>query len=111
MVAHLEDRAAALMARGWTQRDAEGLALVCLHCGVFLRSQYLAFIGQTNPALAHRFICRCRDYAVEQPWNGSRRRVCRIVARGIYRGLGVEHVRHRRPAALEVVLRRLLSVD
>ena len=40
MVAHLEDRAAALTARGWTQRDAEWLALVCLHSGVFLRSQY-----------------------------------------------------------------------
>ena len=33
------------------------------------------------------------------------------MARGIYRVLGVEHVRHRRPAALEVVLRRLLSLD
>ena len=111
MIAHLEDRATALMARGWTRRDAEWLALVCLHGGVFLRSQYLAFIGRTNPALAHRFVRRCREYAVEQPWNGSRLRVCRIAARRIYRVLGVEHVRHHRPAAPEVVLRRLLSLD
>ena len=111
MIAHLEDRAAALVARGWTQRDAEWLALVCLHSGVFLRSQYLAFIGRTNPALAHRFLRRCRDYTVEQPRNGSRLRVCRITARRLYRLLGVEHVRHRRPAAPEVVLRRLLSLD
>ena len=99
------------MARGWTRREAEWLALVCLHSGVFLRSQYLAFIGRTNPALAHRFIRRCREYAVEEPWNGSRLRVCRIAARRLYRALGVEHVRHRRPAAPEVVLRRLLSLD
>ena len=85
MLAHLEDRAAALVARGWTRREAEWLALVCLHSGVFLRSQYLAFIGRTNPALAHRFIRRCREYAVEQPWNGSRLRVCRIAARRLYR--------------------------
>ena len=111
MIAPLEDRAAALVARGWTRREAEWLALVCLHSGVFLRSQYLAFIGRTNPALAHRFIRRCREYAVEQPWNGSRLRVCRIAARRLYRALGVEHVRHRRPAAPEVVLRRLLSLD
>ncbi len=111
MIAHLEDRAAALMARGWTRREAEWLALVCLHSGVFLRSQYLAFIGRTNPALAHRFIRRCRKYAVEQPWNGSRLRICRIAARRMYRVLGVEHIRHRRPAAPEVVLRRLLSLD
>lgn len=97
MIAYLEDRAAALMARGWTQRDAGWLALVCLHCGVFLRSQYRAFLGWTNPALAHRFIRRCRNYAVEQPWNGSGLRVCRIGAQRMHRVLGVEHVRHRRP--------------
>ena len=54
---------------------------------------------------------RCRKYVVEQPWNGSRLRVCRIAARRIYQVLGVEHSRHRRPAAPEVVVRRLLSLD
>ena len=78
---------------------------------MFLRSQYLAFIGRTNPALANRFVRRCRKHAVEQPWNGSRLRICRIAARRIYRTLGAEHIRHRRPAAPEVVLRRLLSLD
>ncbi len=111
MIAHLHDRAAALMRHGWTRGDAEWLALVCLHSGVFFRSQYLAFIGRTNPALAHRFIRRCRKYAVEQPWNGSRLRLCRIASRPLYGVLGVEHIRHRRPAAPEVVLRRLLSLD
>ena len=111
MIARLEDRSAALMAHGWTRREAEWVALVCLHGGVFLRSQYLAFIGRTNPALAHRFMRRCRKYAVDHPWNGSRLRVCRIAARRIYRVLGVEHSRHRRAAAPEVVVRRLLSLD
>ncbi len=96
---------------GLRLRRAEWLALVCLHSGVFLRSQYLAFIGRTNPALANRFVRRCRKHAVEQPWNGSRLRLCRVAARRIYRVLGAEHVRHRRPAAPEVVLRRLLSLD
>ena len=111
MIAHLRDRADALVRSGWTRREAEWLALVCLHSGVFLRSQYLAFIGRTNPALANRFVRRCRKHAVEQPWNGSRLRICRIAARRIYRAIGAEHVRHRRPAAPEVVLRRLLSLD
>ncbi len=110
MNAHLRDRADALVRSGWTRREAEWLALVCLHSGVFLRSQYLAFIGRTNPALANRFVRRCRKHAVEQPWNG-RLRICRIAARRIYRAIGAEHVRHRRPAAPEVVLRRLLSLD
>ena len=111
MIPHLQDRAAALMRHGWPRREAEWLALVCLHSGVFLRSQHLAFIGRTNPALANRFVRRCRKYAVEQPWDGARLRLCRIAARRIYRVLGTEHVRHRRPAAPEVVLRRLLSLD
>ena len=110
MTAHLEDRAPALVAHGWTRREAEWLALVCLHSGVFLCSQYLAFIRRTNPALANRFLPRCRKDAVEQPWNVSRLRLCRIAERRIYRMLGVEHVRHRGPAAPEVVL-RLLSLD
>ena len=42
MLAHLQDRAAALMAHGWTRREAEWLALVCLRSGVFFRSQHLA---------------------------------------------------------------------
>ncbi|MCY4074930.1 MAG: hypothetical protein OXH04_05830, partial [Acidobacteria bacterium] len=111
MSAHLRERAAALGPLGWTGRDADWLALVCLHSGVFLRRQYLAFIGRENPALANRFVERCGAAAVEEPWRGSRLRVCRISSRALYRALGAEHVRHRRAAAPSVVLRRLLSLD
>ena len=58
MIAYLRDRAAVLMTHGWSRREAEWLALVCLHRGVFFRSQCLAFIGRTNPALANRFLRR-----------------------------------------------------
>ncbi|MCY4027872.1 MAG: hypothetical protein OXH75_16365 [Acidobacteria bacterium] len=110
-IAHLRDRADALVRVGWPRREAEWLALVCRHSGVFLRSQYLAFIGRTNPALAHRFVRRCRQYAVEEPCAGSRLRVCRIASRTLHELLGAEHARHRRLASPEVVLRRLLSLD
>ena len=53
MIIHLEDRVAALMAHGRTRREAEWLALVCVHSGVFM--------GRTNPALANRFVRRCRQ--------------------------------------------------
>ena len=55
----------ALVRVGSTRREAEWLALVRLHSGVFLRSQYLAFIRRTNPTLANRFVRRCRKHAVE----------------------------------------------
>ena len=111
MIPHLEDRVRALHALGWTGRDAEWLGLVCLHSGVFLRAQYLAFLGASHPERAGRFVRRCGRAAVEEPWNGSARRLCRIAARPLYQALGAEHVRHRREASPAVVLRRLLSLD
>ena len=38
-------------------------------------------------------------------------RVCRIFARRTYRALGAEHIRHRRTASTEVLMRLLLSLD
>ena len=111
MIPHLDGRAQALSPLGWRGRDAEWLALVCLHSGLFLRAQYLAFLGRSHPELARRFVRRCGAAAVEEPWNGSALRLCRIAGRRLYRTLGAEHVRHRREASPEVILRRLLSLD
>ena len=113
MIPHLEERAAALAGLGWTGRDAEWLAFVCLHSGVFLRSQYLRFTGETHPNEAARFVRRCGNAAIEESWTGggARTRLCRIVSRPVYRALGAEHIRHRRSASSAVLLRRLLSLD
>ena len=111
MIPHLQGREAALADFGWTGRDAEWLALVCLHSGVFLRAQYLAFIGAPDPERAGRFVRRCGTFAVEAPWHGSGLRLCRIAARPLYRALGAEDLRHRRTASPAVLLRRLLSLD
>ena len=40
MIEHLRGREKALESLGWTGREAEWLALVCLHSGVFIRSQF-----------------------------------------------------------------------
>ncbi len=111
MIPHLQGRVDALAEFGWTGRDAEWLALVCLHSGAFLRRQYLAFVGRPHRELARRFVERCGKAAVEEPWNGTGLRLCRIVPRPLYLALGAEHVRHRREATPEVTLRRLLSLD
>ena len=119
MTPHLNGRAAALEALGWTGGDAEWLALVCLHSGVFLRAQYLAFLGGVHGAAATRFVERYRAWCgaragrrapVERAWRGSTR-LCTVAPRSLYRALGAEHVRHRREASPAVVLRRLLSLD
>ena len=112
MIAHLKDRVAALAALGWTGDDAEWLAFVCLHSGVFLRSQYLSFVGSLYSSTALRFIERCGDIAIEEAWNGTALKLCRITARPVYRALGAEHIRHRRRAASAgLLVRRLLAFD
>ena len=59
----------------------------------------------------HVAVRQCCKHAVEEPWNSSRVRICRIAGRRIYQAIGAEHVRYRRPAAPDVVLCRLLSLD
>ena len=119
MSSDFQDRARALSDLGWTGRDAEWLALVCLHSGIFLRSQYLAFLGRDHGGPATRFIERYRRWCgrragrrapIERVWRGSMR-LCTVAPRSLYRALGAEHVRHRREASEAVVLRRLLSLD
>ncbi|MCY4636754.1 MAG: hypothetical protein OXG04_20010 [Acidobacteria bacterium] len=53
-IRNLGDRLSSLGAPGWTGRDGEWLALVCLHGGVFLRPQNFAFFGRSHPELGRR---------------------------------------------------------
>ena len=43
MIEHLRGRERELEALGWTGRDAEWIALVCLHSGVFTRAQFCQY--------------------------------------------------------------------
>ena len=113
-IPHLADRPEALEPLGWTGADAEWLALVCLHSGVFTRAQYRHRfdVGHTT---AHRFVRSLVEagVAAEHPVPGARTtaRLCHVFGRGLYRALGVEHIRHRRFGTEGVVVRRLLSLD
>ena len=114
MIEHLRGREKALESLGWTGREAEWLALVCLHSGVFIRSQFCHYFD-TDRKQALRIVRALveRRVAVEGEWplvNGGGR-TCRISSKGIYRALGVENIRHRRKANRSGVMRRLLSLD
>lgn len=99
---------------GWTGREAEWIALVCRHSGLFTHSQFCAYL-HTRPHRAHQFV-RClqdRLQAVEENLDGlpAAVRPCRISGKAIYRALGIEHARHRRTASAPVLMRRLLALD
>ena len=116
MITHLREREKNLEPFGWNPQDAEWVALVCLHSGVFTRAQYMAYCN-AHPEQARRFVQGLLDLklAVEEPIPVIRRenrtRACRITHKGIYRQLGVPNIRHRRFPDPGAYLRRLLSLD
>ncbi len=114
MIAHLGDREEALEPFGWTGRQAEWIALVCLHSGVFTRAQWSRYLG-AHPEQVRRGVHALinQRVATEEtvPGIAGIGRVCRIFSRRIYRALGAEDIRHRRTASEEVLIRRLLSLD
>ena len=55
MIEHLKGRERALAALGWTGREAEWIALVCLHSGVFTRPQFCHYFEVRRNA-AHRIV-------------------------------------------------------
>ena len=114
MIAHLKGREKALEAFGWTEAKAEWTALVCLHSGVFTRAQCARFMD-AHPEQVRRAVHALIDRRVAseetEPGIAGIGRVCRIFSRPVYRALGAEHIRHRRGASTEVLMRRLLSLD
>ena len=114
MIEHLRGRERALEPFGWTGREAEWIALVCLHSGVFTRAQFCHYFdADRKQALRLVRALLERRSAVEGEWplvNGGGR-TCRISSKLLYRALGVENIRHRRKANRSVVMRRLLSLD
>ena len=114
MIEHLKGREQALASLGWTGREAEWIALVCLHSGVFTRPQFCHYFDAARKR-AYRFVKALidRKEAVESEWpvvNGGGKS-CRISSKPIYRALGIENIRHRRKATVSVLRRRLLSLD
>ena len=114
MIAHLRGRDRKLEPLGWTGPDAEWIALVCLHSGVFTRGQFCDYFS-TGRKQAERFVKSLieRRAAVQNEnfMFSGRARPCRISSNAIYRALGVENIRHRRKASKPVLMRRLLSLD
>ncbi len=110
----LAERAAVLRGLGWPEREAEWLALVCLHSGVFTSSQYQARYGISQP-VASRFVTAALDAGIarEEPMPDRRtpEQICHIHSRALYRTLGIENNRHRRRSSPDLLLRRLLSLD
>ena len=114
MVRHLRGRDQALVAAGWSPAEAEWLALVCLHSGIFIQPQLSEYRGCSHRMQAGRVVQSWARQGVATPqvWPADQRyRVYHITNRGLYRALHAEDIRHRRVAGAGVFRRRLLSFD
>ena len=99
MIKHLHEREKALEPFGWTGREVEWIALVCLHSGVFTRAQFCFYFEGARRNRASRFVRDLvdRGLAVEDALPNKRggAKAVRISNKEIYRALGIENVRHR----------------
>ena len=93
-------------------RDAEWLAKVALHGGLFLRSQYEAGLGVDRSA-AHRVVERlvAANLGREVDGGAGFGRYFHVTARAVYRAVGMGDSRLRRAAARGAMLQRLLALD
>ena len=114
MIEHLRGRELALEPLGWTGREAEWIALVCLHSGVFTQPQYADFYGIHRKAswrIVHTLVERKEAKVIRYFTPAEGGAVCWIRSKAIYRALGVENIRHRRAASRPLLIRRLLALD
>ena len=113
----MKDRAAQLATFGWTDREAEWIALVALHSGAFTRSQWRHYFDDAHRETAGRFVRALieKQLAIEdeRPIFPGGARAVLLTGKPIYRALGIPDVRHRRSKAAStiVLMRRLLSLD
>ena len=120
LIEHLQGRERALEVLGCTGREAQWIALVYLHTGVFTRAQF-CFHLKTSRMTASRFVRRLVDqgFAGEDPMPprfdcrqlGRPPSICRISHWQIYEVLEAENIRRRKITSTEVLLRALFSLD
>ena len=105
------DRIDALKSLGYTRREAAFLALAALHSGYFLRRQYQAFAGyrgKVEESLLERAATLGHFRSTIYP---NRTEVYHVFARAIYRALGDEDNRNRRPRPVFSIKAKLMALD
>ena len=114
-ISHLRGRDQLITKSGWSETEAEWIALVCLHSGIFTRRQF-EFHFSTNRTTSFRFVKKLIDLELAKETllgsvGGNRTRAVLIYAKAFYRTISIPNIRHRRSAAPDVMFRRLLSLD
>src|SRR5688500_2490427 len=108
-----DERLLGLSAMGCTERQADFLATVMLHSGWCLRRHYAAFAGIPHGRKVCDFFewLLARKYVTAWPCLHYRARAFHVHYKPLYRAIGEENNRNRRPIALARAVERMMLLD
>jgi hypothetical protein len=108
------ERAEALAAFGFTERQARFLVQVLLHAGVFVERQYAHFAGITHGQKTTDFLARLvdRQYATPIATGAPHRgRLYHLHYKPLWAAIGEPDSRFRKPATLGRLIERVMILD
>ena len=110
----MTDRAQAIAACGFTERQARFLVTVMLHSGVFLERQYCTFArivhGQKTVDFLRKLVDR-KFATTITPGPLHRGRLIDVHHKPLYAAIGQTDNRHRKPAELGRLIERVMILD
>ena len=108
-----DERVRQVRMHGFTERQAGFLVTVMLHAGVCLMRHYEAFARMAHGCKVVQFFesLVAREYATAHRCAHNRARVFHIHSKPLYRAIGEEDNRFRRPATLARAVERLMVLD
>jgi hypothetical protein len=108
------ERAEALAAFGFTDRQARFLVQVLLHAGVFVERQYCQFAGIVHGQKTSDFLTRLveRRFATAVPTGPLHRgRLFHVHYKPLWTAIGEPDSRYRKPSALGRLIERVMLLD
>jgi hypothetical protein len=107
------ERATAVRALGFTERQARFLVTVMLHAGVCMDRQYCAFAGIQHGQATQNFFADLvkRRFATVYRCAHGRARLFHIQNRVLYDAIGEGHSRFRKPTPIPRAVERLMLLD
>lgn len=109
----LDAQVAAIVARGFTERQARFLVLVMRHAGVCVMRQYATFADIVFGAKTRAFFAKLvrLGYAASFDSAQGRGRLFHIHGRELYDAIGEPHSRFRRPPPIALAIERCMLLD
>lgn len=108
-----DERIRAVRLLGFTDRQANFIVVVTLHAGVCVRRQYETFAGLPHGRAIRDFFDRLvsEGYATARRCGHPRSRIFHFQHKGLYRAIGEENNRYRRPTTVGRAIERLMLLD